>query len=137
MARTPKPKTTPKLVERTPVIEWAAALLGLVLTLAVLGVTVWELLADPGGRPAFVIETQAATPSSGAWTVPITVRNTSFATAAEVEVEGVQTVEGQETAVAAIFPYVPARGRATGGMVFPHDPAAHPVTVSVKSYRDP
>ena len=137
MAPRTKPKPAAGLKDRTPVAEWAAAAAGLILTVAVLGVTLWELASDDGRPPALKAQTQVATQLAGGWMVPLSVRNESFATAADVEVEGVQILDGVEESRSATFPYVPAHGLARGGMVFPRDPARYPVTLSVMSYRDP
>ena len=133
-ARKPNPKPPAR---RAPIAEWASAAVGLLLTLAVLGVTIWELVADPGEPPRLVVAAEGGRAAPGGWLVQVSVRNESFATAADVEIEGVQMAGGVEESRSATFPYVPARGRAKGSLVFPQDPTTHPVALSVRSFRDP
>ena len=138
MARAVKSSRASKsLAKRTPVLEWLAAGLGLVLTLAVIGVSIWEMTAADGSPPELSVKAGAAHPTPGGWVVPLDVANASFATAADVGVEGVQPGPQGEVTRSAAFAYVPARGRATGGLVFPADPAVHPVPVAVTGYQGP
>ena len=131
-------KPPARLTRRTPLAEWAAAALGLLLTLAVLGYSVWEGITDGGGPPSFSIRTDAPQATPGGFVVPLSVRNTSSATASEVEVRGVlhdgaAVVEERR----ARFAYAPGGGKVSGGLVFQHDPARYRLTVVAEGYEEP
>ena len=131
-----KPKPSP--AARTPAAEWTAAALGLLLTLGVIGYTVWEGLTENNGPPSLSIFAEPATPTANGYVVPIVVRNASHATAAQVEVQGVLARPGQPTEERrASFAYVPGRGEARGALVFQADPAASKVEFSIEGYADP
>lgn len=131
-----KPKET--LTQRTPLAEWTAAALGLMLTLGLVGYTIWEgVTADPG-PPRLSVSALPATRSGTGYAVPIVVRNASHATAAQVDVRGVLRRPGEAPEERhATFSYVPGRGEARGGLIFQADPATSPPDVSVEGWEDP
>lgn len=131
-------KSGPNLAERTPIAEWTAAALGLVLTLGVIGYTVWEGLTEDDGPPRLSISSGPPARTAHGFVVPIVVRNASHATAAQVEIEGVLAHPGRPAETRrASFAYVPGRGEARGGLVFHGDPAASKIAFSVSGYADP
>jgi uncharacterized protein (TIGR02588 family) len=133
-----KKPAKPSLRERTPITEWVASALGLLLTLAVLGYSVWEGLGDRNGPPALFVERQTAKSSRGGFVVPVTVKNASAQTASEVEIRGVLTITGQPPEERrATFAYVPGRGEAKGGLVFQGDPAAGRLELTVEGFEEP
>ena len=93
--------------------------LGLLLTLAVVGVILREAMG-PGGPPVIEPRLHAVHGGAGQWRAEVEVRNTGRATAAAVEIEGVL---GDETA-SAVLDYVPAGGEETVVLGFEQDPRA-------------
>lgn len=132
------PAQRKSLAERTSIAEWVAAGLGLLLTLGVIGYLVVEGVRERHDPPSLSVSGEPATRGEGGYSVPITVRNSSYATAAAVEVSG--TLERGGAVVEtrrATFAYVPGRGEATGGLVFRNDPAAYTLTLQAEGYEDP
>lgn len=131
-------KTRPSLVERTPVAEWVAAALGLVLTLAVVGYTLWEGLTQDDGPPRLSVSAGRATPTPDGYVVPIVVKNVSHATAAEVQVHAALSLPGRAPEEhTAQFAYVPGHGEVKGGIVFRSNPTNAYVALTVEGYADP
>ena len=131
-------KPPPSLADRTPVAEWAAAALGLAMTLGVVGYTLWEGLAEDHGPPRLTVSAEPATPDGATHVVPIVVRNDSHATAAQVEVRAVlRSAGGVSEERRASFAYVPGRGEARGGLVFQQDPTGAKLDLSVEGYAEP
>lgn len=134
-----KAKTkTPGLLQRTPVAEWTAAALGLVLTLGVMGYLVREGLTEGDGPPSLSVTAEPAQATGGRFVVPVTVANGSDATAAGVEVLG--TLEDGAAVIEerrASFAYVPGQGEARGGLVFQHDPRRYRLRLSAEGYEEP
>lgn len=136
MAR--KPSARKRLMERTPIAEWAAASIGLVLTVGVIGYSLWEGVRAGDDRPSLTVEAGAPEPAGGRFLVPITVRNGAHATAGAVEVRGVLkqgaiSVEERR----AVFTYVPGNGVSEGGLMFEHDPRTLTLTVTPEGYEEP
>jgi uncharacterized protein (TIGR02588 family) len=131
-------KPPPSLAERTPIAEWTAATLGLLLTLGVVGYTVWEGLTEDHGPPRLSVSAEPAIASGGGYILPIVVRNASHATAAQVEVRGVLRRAGEPPEERhASFAYVPGRGEARGGLLFRGSPAGAPIALTVDGFADP
>lgn len=131
-----RPKAAP--AGGTPLAEWIAAGLGLVVTAGVIGYTLWDGLTDDAGPPQLSVRAERPSATPAGFVVPIIVRNASHATAADVEVVGRTTPPGQASDERrAILRYVPGRGEARGGLVFRTDPGASPIDVSVEGYADP
>ncbi len=138
MAPRRKPAPKPGLVQRTPIAEWVAAALGLALTAAVIGYSLWEGLAGDDGPPALKVEAWPPEAVAGGHVVPLVVRNDSHATAAAVEVRGVLEQGGVAIEERrAVFAYVPGGGEARGGLVFERDPRAYALRVAAEGYEEP
>lgn len=139
MATKTKPKTPVRgLLQRTPIAEWTAAALGLVLTLGVMGYLVREGLTEGDGPPSLSVTAEPSEAVGGGFVTPVTVANGSDATAASVEVLG--TLEDGDTVIEArraTFAYVPGRGEARGGLVFQHDPRRYRLKLSAEGYEEP
>lgn len=131
-------KITPNLVERTPIAEWIAAGLGLVLTLGVIGYLLTEAVRDRAGPPSLSARAEPAQRTDGGYVVPLVVSNSSYATAAGVEVRGTLERNGEILEERrATFAYVPGRGEARGGLVFQHDPDRLNVILAAEGYEEP
>lgn len=125
-------------LERTPILEWVMAALGLVLVLGAIGFLTWEGLHTDDRSPVLSARTRGVTPTPHGYVVDVEVRNESHVTASAVEVEGVlATGAGAEEEVALTFDYVPGLGRRQGSMTFRQDPRGRPLTLQVKGQVDP
>jgi uncharacterized protein (TIGR02588 family) len=134
-----KKKADPaKAAKRTPVAEWVAAGLGLVMLLGVIGYSVWEGMADDAGPPSLSVAVEPVTKTAQGFTMPVAVRNASAATAGQVLVRGVLEQGGavieERTAT---FAYVPGRGEAKGGLVFSRDPRGYELKLTAEGYEEP
>jgi uncharacterized protein (TIGR02588 family) len=126
------------ILQRTAVVEWIAAALGFVMTLAVLGYAVLEGLEGEEAPPALSVTAGAATRTGHGFIAPVTVSNASKATAAAVEVSGRLEIAGRPVEERrATFAYVPGEGQATGGLVFEGDPRAGRLTLRAEGYEEP
>jgi uncharacterized protein (TIGR02588 family) len=134
----PRRKPATRIVKRTPVLEWAAAMLGLLLTLGVLGYSVWEGVTDHQGPPSLTVTSRPAEKTAGGYVTPLTVRNSSHATAAGVEVRATLERAGRVVEERrASFTYVPGQGEANGGVIFQTDPTAATLRLEAEGYQDP
>lgn len=122
----------------TAVAEWVAAGIGGLMTLGVIGYSIFEGVTTRDDHPRLTIQTERAQSAGPGYLVPIVVGNAAHATAAAVEVRGALT-DG-ETVVEesrAVLSYVPGKGEARGGLVFRRDPSAFTLRVSAQGYEEP
>ncbi len=121
-----------------PALEWIAAAIGLVMTLALLGYVGWQAASDSEEPPPqIVVATGATTPFRGGWVVEVEARNLSSSTASSVEVEGTLRAGGAETKAKTTFGYVPGHSTRRGGLFLPEDPNAGSLEVRASGYADP
>ena len=120
--------------DAVPLLEWAAAGLGLLVLLLMLWVMVSEIAS--GGDddvPLLSARIEAVTATPAGNIAQIVVANRSSQTAAAVQVEGKL---GDEVASASID-YVPGRSEARGGLLFQGDPRTGAVKLRVIGYELP
>lgn len=136
MARKPAPR--PGLIERTPIMEWIAAALGVLLTVGMLAYLLREGLSERNGPPVLTVATEPPVAAGGGFVVPVVVRNASSATAAAVEIRGTLEQGGRVVEERRLsFTYVPGGGEARGGLVFQHDPRGGRLSVIPEGYEEP
>jgi uncharacterized protein (TIGR02588 family) len=131
-------KTKPSRVQGTPIAEWFAASCGLVLTIGIIGYLLAEGLRERQGPPSLFVANEPAQRTEGGYVLPLVVRNSSFATAAGVEIRGTlkqngDVVEERRTT----FAYVPGRGETRGGLVFQSDPNRLTISLVAEGYEEP
>lgn len=133
----PKPKPPP-LKDRTPLLEWLAAGVGLIVIVAVLGYVLWDGLQHTDAPPAIAVRVVRVTPTPAGYVAEIEALNRNRTTAANVEVEGVLERGGREIeSSTTTFDYVPGLGRRQGGLLFETDPRGFDLRPAVKGYVDP
>lgn len=125
------PQKAKAAVESRPVLQWTMAAIGGVVTLAVIGVVVWEAL-QPSAPPVLRARIATVTPSAGGYLAEIEVSNSGRDTAAAVNVVG--TVEGASPSTVTLD-YVPARGHAKAWLHFDRDPAG--ASLAVVGWSEP
>lgn len=122
-----------------PWLERAAGLIGVLLTLAMLGLLVRHAIRDDDAPPAVTVTAEriVALPGGG-YVVEFTARNRArTATAAQLMVEGkLRTAASLETAEATLD-YVPARSEKRGGLYFINDPRSGRLDLRALGYSEP
>lgn len=134
----PSARSRSPVTRETPLLEWIAAGVGLILILAVLGVIGAEVL--PGGRsePSFEVRALAVQPVDGGYRVRIAVHNRGDKPAGEVVVAGVLAGPDNERETAeATFDFVADHSRREGGLFFRSDPGRGALDLRATSYVDP
>jgi uncharacterized protein (TIGR02588 family) len=122
---------------KVPPLEWATALLGLILAAGSIGLILYDAF-DQDTPPKLHTHIERWLQIDSRYLVEIVVTNTGGSTAARVKVEGTlrkgeRTVETASTT----FDYVPAHSQTRGGMLFTYDPGAHDMTLEPKAYTEP
>ncbi len=125
--------------DRTAPLEWLAAGLGLILTVAMLGIVGWQASLEPDVRlPEIMVEVRDGTARGPIHVVSIIARNRSPATAANVVIEGALLKDGSVVERAqTTFDYVPGNSSRSGGLFFIADPSTHDLRLRALGYVDP
>ncbi|MCZ0962365.1 TIGR02588 family protein [Paracoccus benzoatiresistens] len=124
---------------RTPILEWIAAAIGLLLTLAMLGFISWQAWRSTGEElPAIKVQVQRIVPAADGWVVEIAALNLSAATGAAVQIEG-ELKQGERVVATSqvTLDYVPGNSEQRGGLFFREDPRAHVLEVRALGYAKP
>ena len=123
---------------RKPLLEWAAASLGLILLLALLGFIGWQAVQAPNGPPAVTVSTGRVSQVLGGYVVNVIARNPTSSTASQVEVEGTLDLKGGEAETSSVtFDYIAGGSERKGGLFFSQDPRRHQLEVRALGYREP
>lgn len=131
MTKRPKTRTTPQAAAR-PALQWAMAAVGVAVTMAVVGVVLWEALQPPSPArlEARIVEVR---PTAGGYLAQVEIRNTGGDTAAAVDLLG-QSGGGDAPSTATVD-YVSGHGTATAWLRFDRDPRG--ASVSVLGWSEP
>ena len=117
-----------------PALEWAAAAIGLLAALALLGILGREAMSgSPDEVPILETRLVAIESTPAGHVVQFEVANRSGQTAAAVQVKG---VAGDEESDAEID-YVPGRSQARGGLLFRDDPRGQEIEIRVTGFQEP
>ena len=122
----------------TPFVEWAAAVVGGVLVLSLLGYTTWEAVTREKRPPLIEIRADSVLSTESGYLVMFTARNEGGETAAALQVQGAlkldsATVEESE----ATIDYVPLGGERHGGLFFTRDPREHSLELRASGFEMP
>lgn len=125
--------------ERTPVLEWIAAGVGLVLTLAVLVILGREALSGERDEvPMIVVTVERIVERDGQYLVEVKAANRAGAAASHVEIEGELTGGGGEPVTgSATIDYVPGHSSRKAGLFFAQDPRLGRLEVRALGYEEP
>jgi len=124
---------------KTPLLEWIASGIGLLLTIAMIGIIGREALSGESEQVATITVTatsfsQAAT----GYVLAFDASNKTGGAAAAVEIEA--TLKDGHTIVEtgkATLDYVPGYGRASGGVVFTNDPSLRKLEIRAVGFQIP
>jgi uncharacterized protein (TIGR02588 family) len=124
---------------RKPVLEWIAASIGLVLTIALLGFIGWNAIQQQQEHaPAISVRIEGIAPSGNGWLVRFAARNAAPSTAAAVRIEGELRRTGADAEISAVtLDYLPGGSELKGGLMFAHDPRRGRLTLRPLGYVEP
>lgn len=125
-------KSGTRTVAPRPVLQWACAGLGVLLTLGAAVVIGVEAFSPE--RPASLrAEIVRIAPDTAGWIADVKVANTGGRTAASVEIEG----RVDDVAATATIDYVPGDGEAEAHLAFPRSPEPPAPVVRVMGWSEP
>lgn len=117
----------------TPLLEWIASAVGLVLTLGVAAMIARDAFNDSADMaPDIEVVVRGTQQQGNRWLVRFDAQNRSPVTAAQVTIEG--ALPGGETSTA-VIDYIPGRSTRGGGLVFSTEPRG--VQLRPLGFQDP
>ncbi len=124
--------------EDTPLLEWIAGLVGMVLLLAAIGFLLGQALQADDSPPSIVVEVRAITQQGDQFLVQFEATNEGDQTAADVTIEGQLIRDGEtvETGTSTIT-YIPAQSMRRGGLFFTQDPSDYTLDLRATGYEKP
>ena len=121
-----------------PIVEWAAAALGLIIVLAAIASLLFQAIRGSGSPPQIDVSVLTVEAQQGAYLVRIRVANTGGSAAAQLVVEGaLKPQEGEAQRSQITLDYVPARSQRHAGLLFTSDPNKGKLQVRAIGYQDP
>ena len=122
----------------TPLSEWVAAAVGLVVVLATLAALAWLAFDERDGRVVPVVHVESVERQGERHHVRLRLENTGAAPASALRIHarlrsGDTVLEQAEVE----FDHVPARSERTAGVFFARDPRQATLEIVVESYREP
>lgn len=132
-------ETSSDISGRTPLLEWIASGIGLLLILSALGFIGWQALNDPGSAPAVIVEATDVSPIPGGYRVIFRAHSTGGAAAAQVRIEGTLSANNNLTpqVSSVILDYIPGRSAREGGLFFTQDPQARNLMLRASGFVNP
>ena len=128
-----------KTPPQAPLLEWIAAGLGLMFLIALLAIIGAEAIVGGSHEPpAITIEIGEVKRAGNTYVADFEAVNASGGTAAALQIEG-KLVDGSgevETGLATID-YLPAHGKAKGGLIFSRDPTGLTIVARPLGYQTP
>jgi uncharacterized protein (TIGR02588 family) len=126
-----------KKVKKNP-LEWAVFTVSLLAILATVGLLVQDAVTDTGSPPDLRVELGPVATRSGAFAVPVTVRNLGDETAEGVLIEVELERPGMPPEKAEIeMAFVPRQSRREGWVTFRRDPRGGRLTGRAAGYEKP
>jgi uncharacterized protein (TIGR02588 family) len=136
--RRPAPAARPGTRGETPVLEWIAAAIGLVVLVGVTGFVASEALRPDETPPRIVVQSLGVEKTEAGYLVRIRAVNRGGSAAAQVVVEGELVKAGAKPETAeATFDFIADHSSREGGLFFRGDPAAGALTFRAKGYAAP
>lgn len=123
---------------KTPLAEWIAAGLGLIIVIATLALIASEVFTADKSPPALSVRVLAVTRTEAGYLVTIEVENRGGSPAAGVVVEGeAMGTSGEAQMTETTFDFVPDHSSRKGGLLFAADPRRGSLSLRAKGYTDP
>jgi uncharacterized protein (TIGR02588 family) len=135
MARNRKPVRS-DAKDDIPPLEWISAGVGLALAAMAIGFTAWDAMFGVDGPPVIEVRLGQVTSTPHGYVAEIEAFNRGGAPAAQVQIEGrIGGPDGPETANLTLD-YIPEQSRASGGLIFEHDPRAGGLKLRATGFAD-
>ena len=121
----------------TPVLEWIAAGVGLVVLIGTVGFIGSEAFRPDRSPPQVVVERLGVRATEAGYLVSVRAINKGGSAAAQVVVEGELETGGEPETAEATFDFIADHSSREGGLFFESDPGQGKLTLRAKGYAAP
>ena len=126
------------LTERTPILEWIIAAIGLALVLFSIGYISYYFATSEGRPPDLIVKVESIKQISQGYLVEFKVENVGDETASNVTIEGSLKNEGENTETKTTrIDYVASRSEKRGGLLYSKKPDKENLKISALGYEVP
>jgi uncharacterized protein (TIGR02588 family) len=124
--------------QHTPLLEWIASGIGLLLVLCMLGFIGWQALHDATSPPVITVDTAQISPVPGGYRVIFQAYNAGGAAAAQVRIEGTLSADNQAPEISSVvLDYIPGQSAREGGLFFTQDPRSGNLALRASGFAKP
>lgn len=124
--------------KETPVLEWIAAGIGLILVVGAIGFVLYNAIYAKDSPPDLIVIKENIKQAKAGYLVKFKVKNTGNQTASAVVIKGalVQNGENIETGEVTLD-YVPSDSEREGGLYFSKNPSEFELELNAEGYEKP
>lgn len=124
--------------QEIPLLEWAIAVIGLLLVLGTVGFMLYKAYNSTETPPDFSVTIEKIEKFKNGYSVKFTVVNSGEQTASNVAIEGVLKDGQSDLETSSVtFDYISTQSQTKGGLFFQNDPRQFQLDIKAKSYTEP
>jgi uncharacterized protein (TIGR02588 family) len=121
-----------------PPLEWAVALVGLVLVAGIIGFLLYQASLNDNSAPDITLTVSGITEGAGGYLVEFNVQNHGGRTVARLVVVGELRRSDEVVEVSQVeIDYVPAKSERSGGFFFSENPADYELALRPLGFQEP
>jgi len=123
---------------KTPILEWLAAGIGLILVLFSIGFLLYSAIIKQDTPPDLVVVADNITKTEKGYLVKFSLENKGGNNASQVTVEGkLKKGEEDEETSSVTFAYAPSNSKKEGGLLFTKNPQEFQMELRALGYENP
>ena len=124
--------------EKSPVLEWFVAVIGLILVAGTIGFMVYKAITSTDTPPNFTTKIERIETVNSGYIVVFNLINNGEQTASGVNVEGELKNGGESLEKSGVtFDYAPSKSETEGGLFFKNNPNQFQIEIHAKGYAKP
>ncbi|MGI8494027.1 MAG: hypothetical protein ACR2L1_01780 [Pyrinomonadaceae bacterium] len=124
--------------EKIVLLEWAAAIIGLILVAGSLGVLLYDAATEKDTPPVLTVKTESVTAIKDGYLIKFTLYNDGTENAADVNVEGTISDGEKDSETSSVtIDYSPAHSKREGGLLFKENPQQSGFQIRATGYNKP
>ena len=124
--------------QKTPLLEWVAAGIGLILVVGAIGFMLYQAITSTSAPPVIQLTTKSVAVVETGYLVVFEAENTGEETASNVAIEG-EIKNGKESVEKSsiTIDYIPSHSKQKGGLYFSKNPQQFDLAIRAAGYTKP
>lgn len=124
--------------QKTPVLEWLVAAIGMILVTGLIGFLLYKTATKNDSPPNLSVESGAIVTTESGYLLKFSLVNNGEEQAADVTVEGKLTRGGEEAETSSVtIAYAPSHSKREGGLFFTKNPQEFQLQIRATGYSAP